>query len=491
MSTFTLTDKKGFNHANLIRYLKKAQGTWTDIINDYSDKATISFDAKDDLTMNFAQIVKFMMLSFKSFEALQDDGSLFNQMKQILPSEVNELISGQLETLKTENQDLNTQVNQLIMGKTKLEQMSKTIETVLRETQESTQKNVEEKEMLKAKINSLKSTMIRSSVSNEESDVRIQDLVRNNANLLDKIEQQKKEIDSLNYKIEDLRELNESLKHDRANSKSNLASKLDQIMVSSSDGQRQKQMELKKEKVLVQERMIMEQRMMEEERKLQQEMMRKKKEMMERKMMEMEMMKEKEMAEREMAQRVEREMAENQREMMDREMAQRAKREMMMRKEEEMYQMQRMEQEKMEKQRMELERMDQEQMAMVRMMEEKKKQAEMLAFKKASEISLISLGGSNSKSDSSKDKLLIEELKAEVNNLNDQLEQKNQIIYQLKQEIHRLNEQYCEVNYCLSQSSEQKAELQKTIEEYSKEFLEQRKLLEDTMFKLMQARQAQ
>ena len=78
MSTFTLTDKKGFNHANLIRYLKKAQGTWTDIINDYSDKATISFDAKDDLTMNFAQIVKFMMLSFKSFEALQDDGSLFN-----------------------------------------------------------------------------------------------------------------------------------------------------------------------------------------------------------------------------------------------------------------------------------------------------------------------------------------------------------------------------------------------------------------------------
>ena len=58
-------------------------------------------------------------------------------------------------------------------------------------------------------------------------------------------------------------------------------------------------------------------------------------------------------------------------------------------------------------------------MAMVRMMEEKKKQAEMLAFKKASEVSLISLDDNNSKSDSSSDKLLIEELKTKVNHLND------------------------------------------------------------------------
>ena len=183
MSTFTLTDKKGFNHANLIRYLKKAQGTWTDIINDYSDKATISFDAKDDLTMNFAQIVKFMMLSFKSFEALQDDGSLFNQMKQILPSEVNELISGQLETLKTENQDLNTQVNQLIMGKTKLEQMSKTLEKLVKESQDKSSLGQDEKNDLVKKITILESKVLSDEMEKKKFKTILSRYENDNANM--------------------------------------------------------------------------------------------------------------------------------------------------------------------------------------------------------------------------------------------------------------------------------------------------------------------
>jgi hypothetical protein len=97
MSAFTLNEPKKYNHTTLLRYLKKGLSTWKDMVDEYKEPQSLNFDVKDDLTMNFSQIIKYIMFSFKAFREFEDETALNNQLKQVFPSAGNDLIQRQLE----------------------------------------------------------------------------------------------------------------------------------------------------------------------------------------------------------------------------------------------------------------------------------------------------------------------------------------------------------------------------------------------------------